>query len=98
MLLVRENQKGGIAVDFWIAVGILVVCGVTVLVISVRREHPGGIVAGVFQGALGLAAVNLLSPITGVAIALNGFSLAAVGILGFPGVITLLLLRLLFGG
>lgn len=84
--------------DFWIAVGILTVCGVTMLVIAVRKERPGGIVSGAFQGALGLAAVNLLSPITGVAIALNGFSLAAAGILGFPGVISLLLLRLFFGG
>lgn len=84
--------------DFWIAVGILTVCGVTMLAMAVRRERPGGIVIGAFQGALGLAAVNLLSPITSVTIALNGFSLAAAGILGFPGVITLLLLRIFFGG
>lgn len=82
--------------DFWLAVGILTVCGVTILAIAVRRERPGGVVAGAFQGALGIAAVNLLSPITGVSIALNGFSLAAAGILGFPGVITILILRFLF--
>lgn len=44
-------------------------------------------------GALG--AVNLLAPVTGVAIALNWATAFMTVVLGTPGVITLLIMRLL---
>lgn len=48
-------------------------------------------------GAGALGAVNLLAPVTGVSIALNWTTAFMAVVLGAPGVITLLLLRLLMG-
>lgn len=63
---------------------------------SARSAHPlrralTGAVCGV--GALG--AVNALAPFTGVALALNHLTAFAAVVLGAPGVLLLLLLRLL---
>ncbi len=60
-----------------------------------RAGHPlrralTGAVCGV--GALG--AVNALAPFTGIALALNHFTAFAAVVLGAPGVLLLLLLRL----
>ncbi len=45
-------------------------------------------------GAIALAAVNLTGIITGVTLPLNLFSLGVCGILGAPGVISLLVMQL----
>ncbi len=49
-----------------------------------------------FFGAASLGAVNLMSLYTGVSIAVNYFTSFAAVVLGAPGIICLLLLRLLF--
>ncbi len=49
-----------------------------------------------FFGAASLGAVNLMSLYTGVTIAINYFTSFVAVVLGAPGVICLLMLRLLF--
>lgn len=76
------------------AVGLLVLLAAGAA--SARSAHPlrralTGAVCGV--GALG--AVNALAPFTGVALALNHLTAFAAVVLGAPGVLLLLLLRLL---
>ncbi len=65
---------------------------------AARHKHPirAGL-ASVLSGIGALGAVNLLAPFTGVSLALNGLSWVFSVLLGIPGVITLLLLRVLFG-
>ncbi len=46
-----------------------------------------------FLGFLALAAVNLLSPYTGVALPVSRLSIAASGLLGIPGVTLLVILN-----
>lgn len=50
------------------------------------------------QGFCALAAVNITGAFTGVSIGLNLFSTIGAVALGVPGVITLLILKTLFGG
>ena len=47
------------------------------------------------MGALG--AVNMLAPFTGVGLALNAFTSFMAVVLGAPGVVTMLVLNLVFG-
>ena len=64
---------------------------------AAKGAHPiGQAVLSAVCGVGALGAVNLLAPYTGVALALNyGTAFAAV-VLGLPGVVGLLFLRLLF--
>ena len=49
------------------------------------------------QGGCALAAVNVAGAFTGVSLGLNALSGIACAVLGVPGVITLLFLKLIFG-
>lgn len=63
-----------------------------------RNKKPlrkAGVSALAGMGALG--AVNMLAPFTGVGLALNWFTSFMAVVLGAPGVITLLVLNLVFG-
>ncbi len=55
------------------------------------------LLAGALQGACALAAVNVTGMFTGVSLGLNVFTAIISGALGVPGVITLLLLNVIFG-
>ena len=76
----------------------LAFCGIMVCSIYPKTRHP--IRSALFttcSGTAGLLAVNLTSALTGVTLAFNGFTGAVAVILGLPGVVFLLLLRLLAG-
>ena len=83
----------GAAPWLWAAGGLVLLAAALA---CARSAHPlrralTGAVCGI--GALG--AVNALAPFPGVAIALNHFTAFAAVVLGAPGVIALLLVRLL---
>lgn len=80
---------------WWVLGALILLAAAVALARSPRplRRALTGAVCGV--GALG--AVNILAPFTGVAIALNHITAFAAVVLGAPGVITMLLLRLLVG-
>ena len=49
-----------------------------------------------FLGLVGLTAVNLTSKFSGVYIPINAYTLGSSAILGLPGTVSLLLLRMIF--
>lgn len=62
-----------------------------------RQRHPVlAVIAGALCGMAGLSAVALLAPMTGIRLPLNGMTGFFAAVLGLPGVITLLVLQLLF--
>lgn len=68
-----------------------------ILVTLIRSRKPiRGLLGSTLQGACALAAVNVTGMFTGVSIGLNLFSALSCAILGVPGVITLLLLKVIF--
>ncbi len=60
------------------------------------RKPVRGLCSSVLQGACALAAVNVSGMLTGISLGINWFTAAVCGVLGVPGVITLLLLKLIF--
>lgn len=74
------------------------VLGITVLVGAFRAGKPiRSIIGNALQGTCALAAVNVAGAFTGVSLGINVFTGAACLGLGLPGVITVLLLKLIFG-
>ncbi|MBO5928807.1 MAG: pro-sigmaK processing inhibitor BofA family protein [Clostridia bacterium] len=74
------------------------VLGVSIFVGAVRTGKPiRSLLGGALQGACALAAVNVACAFTGVSLGINWFSGAVCLALGVPGVITILLLKLIFG-
>ena len=68
---------------------------IAVLVALVRTKKPvRSFVGSGAQGICALAAVNIAGAFTGVSIGLNLFSGAVCAVLGIPGVVALLLLKL----
>ena len=66
--------------------------------VASRHKRPlRTVFASALAGASALGAVNMLAPFTGVALAMGWFSSFMAVVLGVPGVITMLLLNLLFG-
>ena len=59
-----------------------------------RRPAASGL-AGAVAGVAALGAVNVLAPFPGVGLALNWVTSVKAGVLGVPGVIWLLFMRLL---
>lgn len=78
-----------------IAVG--AACGLWILITAFRNGRPvRRLLGGTLQGACALAAVNVAGAFTGVSLGLNWLSGASCMALGVPGVITLLLLKVIF--
>jgi hypothetical protein len=80
---------------YLIIAGAAIACGVIIMIM----RSPGvakKIFTGAATGMAALAAVDLTSSLTGVFIAVNGWSIAAAGLLGIPGVISMLLLKLIW--
>ena len=76
---------------------VAVLGGVALLVGAFKTGKPlRAILGGALQGASALAAVNVTGLLTGVSLGLNALSGLAC-LLGVPGIITLLLLRVIFG-
>lgn len=70
-------------------------CGVIIMII----RSPGAFKRFIGCAATGfavLAAIDLTSSITGIFIAVSGWSIAVAGFLGLPGVISMLLIKALW--
>lgn len=72
--------------------------GIAVLVTAVKNGRPvRSILASGIQGLCAMAAVNVAGIFTGVSIGLNAFTGSCCLMLGIPGVITLLIERVILG-
>ncbi len=83
-----------------LAVLVCVVLALALLAVLIAFVRSGRFFAAVFssavQGAVSLLAVNVAGMLTGVTVAVNPVTLAAVSLLGVPGTIGLLLLDTIF--
>ena len=77
------------------AVGILVVAAVGIALIKSKRPVRGLLSSGI-QGICALAAVNVAGAFTTVSLGFNLLSGLCCLVLGIPGVITLLVLKVIF--
>ncbi len=72
--------------------------GIAVIVGAIRAGKPiRSMVGNALQGTCALAAVNVAGAFTGVSLGITAFTGAVCLGLGIPGVITVLLLKLIFG-
>ena len=77
---------------------VLALCAVMVLGVYPKTTHPiKNALFGFVSGGAGLLAVNLASGFTGVMLACNFATVAASLILGLPGVVFMLILRMMVG-
>ena len=73
------------------------VLGLVVLIGAIRGGKPiRNLVTNALQGTCALAAVNVAGVFTGVSLGISAFTSAVCLGLGIPGVITVLLLKLIF--
>lgn len=77
------------------AVGIGLVIAVVVALFRTKRPIRSFLGSGV-QGVCALAAVNIVGTFTGVSLGLNAFTGLCCAVLGIPGVISLLILKIIF--
>ena len=76
---------------------VAVIGGLGILIGAIKTKRPiRSLLGSALQGACALAAVNVTGMFTGVSLGLNLLSGIACVAAGVPGVITLLLLRLIF--
>ncbi len=84
---------------FWTAGGIalLVIGGIAVLIAAVRSGKPIRCMTGNgIQGLCALGLVDALGTLTGVALGVSWFTAGICTVFGLPGVIMLLLMKLVF--
>lgn len=75
---------------------ILAAAFVAVVSLGLKQLKPArGLVPCALLGVLGLTAIHFTSMYTGVDIGINGFTASVSAVLGLPGVITMLALKLL---
>ena len=77
------------------AVGVIVVLAVAVALFKTGRPVRGIVGSGA-QGICALAAVNIAGAFTGVSLGLNLFSGLCCLVLGIPGVVGMLFMKLIF--
>ncbi len=86
---------------WWVVALLYTVFGAAALwivIVAVRTRKPvRSLLKSTVQGASALAAVNVAGAFTGVSLGINWLSGVACVSLGVPGVITLLLLKVIFG-
>lgn len=83
---------------FGVVAGLILACASALAVCEAlrRTRHPfRRALASAACGVAALGAVNLLSAYTGISLAINYATAFAAVVLGMPGVVTLLVLRLL---
>ncbi len=86
--------------SLWLQVGLIVLAvgvGLAVLIVALRSRHPlRGLLSSGVQGLCALGLVNLLGGFTQVSLGVSWLSVGAGWLLGIPGVVSLLLLKLIF--
>ena len=71
--------------------------GIAVIAALFKSKRPVRSLAGSgVQGLCALAAVNIAGVFTGISLGLNTVSLVSCAVLGIPGVISLLILKMIF--
>ena len=84
----------------WLTIGLYGIAAAVclwMLVTLIKSKRPvRGLLGSALQGACALAAVNVTGMFTGVSLGINVFTGAVSAVLGVPGVITLLLLKVIF--
>ena len=88
------------SLGMWIAVGIVGSAVALAVIIALFRSGKPirGLVGTGAQGICALAAVNVAGAFTGVSLGRNLLSGLSCVVLGIPGVVTLLFLKLIFNG
>ena len=86
------------SLGMWIAVGIVGSAVALAVIIALSGKPIRGLVGTGAQGICALAAVNVAGAFTGVSLGLNLLSGLSCVVLGIPGVVTLLFLKLIFNG
>ena len=80
-------------------IGMIIAGAVCLLIVArtaAHQQHPiRSVIASAVCGLAGLSAVALLSPVTGFLLPFNTFTAVCAVILGLPGVILLLALKLI---
>ena len=87
------------ALGLWILWGVLGVAIAIMLAVGLYRSGRPvrSLIASGLQGICALAAVNITGAFTGVSLGLNVLTGAFGLLLGVPGIITLLILKVIFG-
>ena len=84
----------------WLTILVSAVGGVIALAVAVALIKSGkpirGLVGSGAQGICALAAVNIAGAFTGVSLGLNLLTMLSCVVLGIPGVVTMLILKLIF--
>lgn len=80
----------------YIIIGILSIGVLAVLIAMFKSKHfMRSLLVTAFQGIASMLAVNVIGLVSGVTIALNWYTLSAVGLFGMPGCIALTIIRLI---
>ena len=86
--------------SMWLPIVVYAIAGIggsaLLAALLYSRKPIRNLFGSVFQGICALAAVDVAGMFTGVSLGINWFTLGVCGTLGVPGVITLLLLKLIF--
>lgn len=80
---------------YWIIAGAALACGILIAVL----RRPGFFKRFAASSAVGLtalAALHLTGAYTGVGLAFSGWTIAAAGLLGLPGVVSMLALQIIW--
>ncbi|MEM1485396.1 pro-sigmaK processing inhibitor BofA family protein [Oscillospiraceae bacterium PP1C4] len=78
---------------------ITAVLGIIILIVLLRSGHfLRCLLFSAITGNAALFSVGYLGAFTGVVLSINLFTVAVASILGIPGVLTMLILKLLFAG
>lgn len=80
----------------WIIGGVIALA--VIIGAFMTRRPIRSLLSSALQGFCALAAVNVFSVFSGVTLGVTSFSVAVCGVLGIPGVATLLVLQVLLGG
>lgn len=92
-------MKGGVKVTLWLKIGlygIAAAVAVAVLSAAIRTGKPiRRLGASCTQGLCALGLVDVLGTFTGASLGFSWFTVGVCSVLGIPGVISILLLRLL---
>lgn len=94
----KKGRIKPMSIGMWIFLGILgaaVVLAVGIALFRTKRPVRGLVGSGA-QGICALAAVNIAGAFTGVSLGLNLFSGLCCLVLGIPGVVMMLILKIIF--
>lgn len=75
-----------------------VVCAIIFIALIRSGQFLRSLLFSIISGNAALFVVGYLGAFTGVVLSVNAFTVGVASLLGIPGVLTMLVLKLLFGG